>query len=93
MFKVILKSKDIVYNVSDERNEVSIRQLAETMVKILSEKKLKLVFNIEDENKDMGYAHFKFGLLSSEKIRKELNWNAKYSVFEGFKRTLKFLKY
>ena len=92
MFKIILKSKDMVYNVSDERNEVSIRQLAETMVKILPEKELKLVFNIKDEDKDAGYAPFKFGLLSSEKIRKELNWNAKYSVFEGFKRTLEFLK-
>ena len=92
MFKIILKSKDIVYNVSDEGNEVSIRQLAETMVKILPEKELKLVFNIKDEDKDAGYAPFKFGLLSSEKIRNELNWNAKYSVFEGFKRTLEFLK-
>ncbi len=92
MFKIILKSKDMVYNVSDERNEVSIRQLAETMVKILPEKKLKIVFNIKDENKDAGYAPFKFGLLSSQKIRNELNWNGKYSVFEGFKRTLEFLK-
>ena len=82
----------MVYNVSDERNEVSIRQLAETLVKILPEKKLKLVFNIGDENKDVEYAPFKFGLLSSQKIRNELNWNAKYSIFEGFKRTLEFLK-
>lgn len=92
MFKIILKSKDMVYNVSDERNEVSIRELAETMVNILPEKELKLVFNIKDEDKDSGYAPFKFGLLSSEKIRNELNWSAKYSVFEGFKRTLEYLK-
>ena len=72
MFKIILKSKDMVYNVSDERNEVSIRELAETMVKILPEKQLKLVFNIKDEENDTGYAPFKFGLLSSEKIRNEL---------------------
>ena len=92
MFKIIIKSKDMVYNVSDERNEVSIRELAETMVKILPEKNLKLEFNIKDEDKDAGYAPFKFGLLSSEKIRNELKWSAKYSVFEGFKRTLDFLK-
>ncbi len=92
MFKIILKSSEQVYNVSDERNEVSIRELAETMIKIIPEKNLKLVFNIEEEDKDAGYAPFKFGLLSSEKIRKELGWNAKYTVFEGFKRTLEFLK-
>lgn len=91
IFKVLLKSKDIVYNISDERNEVSIRQLAETMVEI-SPKNLKLIFNIADEEKDSGYAPFKFGILSSEKIRKELGWNAKYSVKKGFKRTYDFLK-
>lgn len=92
MFKIILKSNEMVYNVSDERNEVSIRELAETMIKITPENKLKLVFNIKNDDNDLGYAPFKFGLLSSEKIRNELNWNAKYSVFEGFKRTLEYLK-
>ena len=91
IFKVLLKSKDIVYNISDERNEVSIRQLAETMAEI-SPKKLDLVFNIQDEDKDSGYAPFKFGILSSEKIRNELGWEAKYSVKEGFKRTYEFLR-
>lgn len=80
----------MVYNVSDERNEVSIRQLAEIMADI-PEEKLNLVFDIDDEN-DNGYAPFKFGLLSSEKIRKELGWEAKYSVREGFKRTYEYLK-
>lgn len=90
MFKIILKSKEMVYNVSDERNEVSIRQLAEIIADI-PDKKLELIFDIE-EDVDKGYAPFKFGLLSSEKIRKELGWEAKYSVKEGFKRTYEFLK-
>ncbi len=91
IFKVLLKSEDIVYNISDERNEVSIRQLAETMTEI-SPENIELVFNIEDDDNDSGYAPFKFGILSSEKIRKELGWNAKYSVKEGFKRTYEYLK-
>ncbi|WP_458456560.1 NAD-dependent epimerase/dehydratase family protein [Methanobrevibacter sp.] len=90
MFKIILKSADMVYNVSDERNEVSIRELAEIISKI-PQKQLELVFDI-DENDDKGYAPFKFGLLSSDKIRNELGWEAKYSVKEGFKRTYEFLK-
>ena len=90
MFKIILKSKEMLYNVSDERNEVSIRQLAEIIADI-PDKKLKLIFDIEDDA-DKGYAPFKFGLLSSEKIRKELGWEAKYSVKEGFKRTYDFLR-
>lgn len=91
MFDVLLNSRDIVYNVADERNEVSIRQLAETMVEIYPEKNLKLVFDIESED-NKGYAPFKFGILSTDKIKKELNWSAKYTVKEGFKRTLEFLK-
>lgn len=90
MFKIILKSEDIVYNVSDERNEVSIRKLAE-IISNIPQKQLKLVFDI-DEGDDKGYAPFKFGLLSSYKIRNELGWEAKYSVKEGFKRTYEFLK-
>ena len=90
MFKILLKSKEMVYNVSDERNEVSIRQLAEIIADIPSEK-LELLFDIEDDE-GQGYAPFKFGMLSSQKIRDELNWNAKYSVEEGFKRTYEYLK-
>ncbi len=89
MFKIILKSKDMVYNVSDERNEVSIRQLAEIMTDI-SPIDSKLIFDIDDVE-DKGYAPFKFGILSSEKIQKELGWKAKYSIKEGFKRTYEFL--
>lgn len=91
MFKILLKGKDIVYNVSDERNEVSIKELAETIITLYPEKNLKMKFEIEDEE-NKGYAPFKLGLLSSEKIRNELDWNAKYSIKDGFKRTIEFLK-
>lgn len=92
MFKILLKSKGMVYNVSDERNEISIRQLAETISEI-PKNKLKLIFDIEDDGKDNGYAPFKFGILSSAKIQNELGWRAKYSIDEGFKRTYEFLSF
>ena len=91
MFKILLKGNESVYNVSDERNEVSIKELAEIMVSIYPEKNLKLKFEIEN-NANKGYAPFKLGILSSKKIRNELNWNAKYSIKEGFKRTIEYLK-
>lgn len=87
MLLILLKSKDIVYNVSDENSITSIRQLAQTMVNINPNKNLQLVFNISDQNQK-GCASFKTGILSSEKIRKELKWNPRYSIPEGFKRTL-----
>lgn len=91
MFMILLKGTEAIYNVSDERNEVSIRKLAEIMVSINPKKKLQLKFEIKDDE-NQGYAPFKLGLLSSKKIRDELKWNAKYSIKEGFKRTIEFLK-
>lgn len=87
MFLVLLNSNDLVYNIADENSKTSIKELAETLVSIYPEKGLKLIFDIPSES-DKGAASFKMGILSTEKIRNELNWNPKYSIEEGFKRTL-----
>ena len=92
MFKIILESKDLVYNAVNNKNEVSIKELAEIIVNLCPEKKSKLLFNIEDEKEGYDYKTFKFCLISSEKIMEELGWNPKYSIDEGFKRTIEFLK-
>ncbi len=88
LFKVLLSSNDIVYNISDDK-EVSIKDLAEILVS-LSENS-KLVMEI-DESMKKGSASFKRGILSNEKIKKELNWYPKYDIVEGFKRTISYLK-
>ncbi|WP_405287725.1 NAD-dependent epimerase/dehydratase family protein [Methanobrevibacter sp.] len=92
MFKIILESKDIVYNAVNNENEVSIKELAETLIKLCPKNESKLVFNIEEEKEGYDYKTFKFCLITSEKIRDELGWNPKYSIEEGFKRTIDFLK-
>lgn len=88
---VLLKSNDIVYNIADEQSVTSIKNLAEILVKINPEKNLKLVFDIPKEELK-GTAAFKTGILSTEKIRKELNWEPKYNLEDGFKRTIKHLE-
>ena len=88
IFKVLLSSNDIVYNVSDNQ-EISIKELAETLV-MLSDGS-KLIMQIDDTLKK-GSASFKKGILSNEKIKKELNWSPKYNVKEGFKRTIDYFK-
>ena len=92
MFKVLLHSKDIVYNIADENCKTSIRELAETMVDIYPERGLKLVFDIPEEQKNDGTASFTLGILSTDKIRKELGWVPKYSIHDGFKRTIDYLE-
>lgn len=91
MLLVLLKSNDYVYNISDESSKVSIRELAEVLVNIDPNKNLKLVFDIPKESQK-GCASFKNGILSSEKIRSELNWYPKYSVSDGFERTINHLE-
>ena len=91
MFLVLLKSNEIVYNIADEKSETSIRNLAEILVNIYPDKNLKLVFDIPKVN-EKGAASFKRGILSTNKIRNELGWNPKYSIEDGFKRTVDHLE-
>ena len=91
MFLVLLNSNDIVYNIADEESKTSIRELAETLVAIKKDKKLKFPFYIPNEvNK--GCASFKNGILSTKKIRTELGWKPKYGIPEGFERTIRHLE-
>lgn len=90
MYRILLDSEDIVYNIGNEAGKVSIRDLAEILVSIYPERGLKLVFDIP-EGGTKGTAPYTLGILSSEKLR-ERGWNPKYSVKDGFKRTLEYLE-
>lgn len=90
MYRILLDSEDIVYNIGNEAGKVSIRDLAEILVSIYPERGLKLVFDIP-EGGTKGTAPYTLGILSSEKLRK-LGWNPTYSVKDGFKRTLEYLE-
>lgn len=91
MFYILLNSNDIVYNIGDENGEVSIRGLAEMLVKINPEKNLHLKFDIP-ENENGGCAPFTDGILSSKKLH-ELGWYPLNNIEQGFKRTLDYLEY
>ena len=90
LYRILLDSEDIVYNIGNEDGKVSIRELAEIMVDIYPERGLKLVFDIP-EGGTKGTAPYTLGILSSRKLR-EIGWSPKYSVKEGFKRTLEYLE-
>ena len=87
---ILLDAPDYVYNVGNEDAKVTIRELAEIMVQIYPERGLKLVFDIP-EGGTKGTAPFTAGILSSEKIR-QIGWNPRYGVKEGFARTLRYLE-
>ena len=91
MFMILLKSKEMVYNISSMNSKTSIRELAETLVS-LSDKNIKLVFDIPKEAKNTGTSSFTKGILSTDKITKELGWKPLYDIKSGFKRTIDYLK-
>ncbi len=90
LYRILLGTEDMVYNIGNEDGKVSIRELAEIMVDIYPERGLKLVFDIP-EGGTKGTAPYTLGILSSGKLRKT-GWSPKYSVKEGFKRTLEYLE-
>ena len=90
LYRILLSSPETVYNIGNEAGKVSIRELAEIMVDIYPERGLKLVFDIP-EGGTKGTAPYTLGILSSEKLR-GIGWLPKYSVKEGFKRTLEYLE-
>lgn len=90
LYRILLDSQEIVYNIGNEEGKVSIRELAEIMVGIYPERNLKLVFDIP-EGGTKGTAPYTLGILNSKKLR-EIGWTPKYSVKDGFKRTLEYLE-
>ncbi len=88
IFKVLLSSNDMVYNISDDK-EITIKELALVLVSL--SQKSKLVMEI-DNSLEKGSAAFTKGILSNAKIKRELNWKPKYNVYDGFKRTIEYLK-
>ncbi|MBR1416897.1 MAG: NAD-dependent epimerase/dehydratase family protein [Bacilli bacterium] len=87
IISVLLKSQDLVYNIADENSKTSIRELAQTLVDIDPSKGLELIFDIPKEQLK-GVASFTGGILSTDKIRSELGWTPRYSIKEGFARTI-----
>lgn len=90
LWRILLDAPEMVYNIGNEDGKVSIRELAEIMVGIYPERGLKLVFDIP-EGGTKGTAPYTLGILSSEKLR-AAGWKPRYSVRDGFARTLEYLE-
>lgn len=90
MFMILLNSAEMVYNIGDENAKISIRELAEMLVKITPEKGLSVKMEIP-EGGTKGCAPFTLGILDSTKLRK-IGWKPLYTIEEGFLRTIQYLE-
>lgn len=71
------------YNVTNEDNTMTIRQMAQLVAKEFTKDKIKVVFDIPDNN-IFGYAADTGMRLSAEKLKK-LGWSAKKSLTDMYK--------
>ena len=70
------------YNVVNEKNTMSIKEMAELVVHSIGKDKMKVVIDVEDASKT-GYAADTRLYMSGEKLRK-LGWEAKKGIEEMF---------
>ena len=85
MFLIMDKGEDELYNVATEENLISIRDLAETMTRLLPNRTSKVVFS--EEASKLPYLPFKLAIMDTSKIR-ELGWKPSTDIEHMFKWTM-----
>lgn len=91
MFRIILDSDELAYNIASEASTVSIRQLAETLVEAYEDRGIKLVIDIPAPSENSGCAPFTLGILNSDKLR-GLGWKERYDLKTGLMRTVEYIE-
>ena len=74
------------YNLANETEEISIRDLAQMLVSLRKDKELKVIFNIPNTN--TGYCNYKRVGLNTDKLEK-LGWKPIVDLKEGCEKTIK----
>ena len=85
MFLIMDKGEDMLYNVANLDNLISIRDLAEMMVTLLPDRTCKVRFS--DEASKLQYLPFKLAIMDVSKV-KELGWKPRTDIKKMFEWTL-----
>lgn len=87
LFSLVKGENGNAYNISDEKSNVKLKELAND---IASYTGTKVVFELPNEIERKGYSKASIALMDSSKI-KELGWDAMYNIHEGLQKTLEIL--
>lgn len=90
IFYTLIRFEDVVYNVSNSDETVTVKQLAETLCELFKDYGIKLIMNIPDE-KPAGYLNYKLGFLQSDKAITE-GWSPKVDLRSGMQRTVRYFE-
>lgn len=86
MFLAFTKGKDNYYNIANLDSLISIRDLAELIASLDPNKKTKVVYANQAEQK-FKYLPFKLGILNIDRITK-LGWSPKIGIEDSFRYTM-----
>ncbi len=89
LFYEFLNFEDFVYNISNDTQPITVRELAQTLCALFPERGIKAVFGPSDPSKKAGYLAHTVPLLSMEKARKA-GWEPRIDVQAGMRRTIEF---
>lgn len=90
IFYALIQFKDVVYNVSNSEETVTVKQLAQTLCELFADYGISLIMNIPDE-KPAGYLNYKLGFLQSDKAIAE-GWSPKVDLRSGMQRTVRYFE-
>ena len=86
IFLILLNGKENdVFNLSNEEDEISIKDLAKLGAKLFSEKNIKVDYQISNNNNL--YTNYKRSKLDNSKLY-NLGWRIKIDLKEGIKKTV-----
>ncbi|MCI5853890.1 MAG: NAD-dependent epimerase/dehydratase family protein [Clostridiales bacterium] len=91
IFRILLDSDEMVYNISSPESTVSIRQLAETLAEAYSDRGIQVVMELPKETGNTGAAPFTLGILNSDRLH-SIGWKPQYTLKEGLMRTVDYLE-
>lgn len=87
-FTVLLKGETATpYNVGNDETEVSIRELAQTLVEAFAERKLTVIMDPARQDKDYARSPISRNCPDITRLR-ALGWRPRLGIVEGFTRTV-----
>jgi len=86
-FKILLEGKNNnAYNMSNPTQSVSIKELAEILIDLFPEKKLKVIY--KNQSQDYLKSPIEGHIANISKLQ-SLDWNPSVSISEGFTKTIR----
>lgn len=91
LYLLLYGEKGEAYNVANPKNHLTIREMAELVADNFSEERRKIVIDIPEDYKKLGYAPDTKLWLSNEKLKK-LGWNPQVDLISMYRKLIEWME-